>query len=208
VISRQFLIEADIGKSKSKKVFEDKVMTLMGNNPGVFNQALMELGALICTPKNPKCIVCPVQNLCMAYKKNRVYDFPVKEKKNALHKECYVVPVIKRGQSYWVEKRAEDVLLGNLWGLPMIDQKAWKKHYSLPIKSHKLEIVSHRFTHKIWELHPLVIPYKAIDEEWFNKIVHHGQSISGNFMTMEEINHIAIGTAFKKVIKLLIKFNE
>ncbi len=208
ILSRQFLIEEDISKVKSKKIFENKVMTLMNHNPSSFNQALMELGALICTPKNSKCMVCPIQNMCMGYKENRVYEFPIKEKKNVVDKEYYIVPVIKSKSSYWFEQRATDVLLGNLWGFPMISKTQWEKNYAIKIKTLKLPTVSHRFTHKIWEIYPLIITSNDINTEYFNKITHNHQSISGAFMTLDEIHHIPIATAFKKIIKLLIKSTE
>lgn len=208
ILSRQFLIEEDISKPKSKKTFENKVMTLMGNNPSEFNQALMELGALICTPKNPKCMVCPIQEICMGYKENRIYEFPINEKKTTINKESYVVPIIQKNSSYWVVKRAPDVLLGNLWGFPMIDQTEWEKNYALNSKIVKLTTVSHRFTHRIWEMCPVIISYKEISTECFNQIAHNSHNLSGNFMNLDEMGHIPIATAFKKIIKLLIKFNE
>lgn len=208
ILSRQFLIKEDISKAKSKIVFESKVKALMGKNPSEFNQALMELGALICTPRNPKCVVCPVQEICMGYKVNKIYEFPINEKKSMINKEYYVVPIIKKDSSYWIEKRSPDVLLGNLWGFPMVDQMEWEKRYLFSDKQVKLTTVSHRFTHRIWEMCPLIISYEDISTEYFNQIAHNSHNILGSFMTLDEMSHIPIATAFKKIIKLLIKFNE
>ena len=68
VLSRVLNIDADIALPKTKKIFEDAVMMLIDpNNTSAFNQGLMELGALICTPTSPKCLLCPVRDYCTAF---------------------------------------------------------------------------------------------------------------------------------------------
>jgi len=67
VLSRILLIEEDIAKPKTKKIFERAVMELIDKeDPSSFNQGLMELGAVICTPTKPKCLLCPVREYCTA----------------------------------------------------------------------------------------------------------------------------------------------
>ena len=68
VLSRLLLIKEDIAKPKTKKIFEEAVMELIDeDNPSAFNQGLMELGAVICTPTKPKCLLCPVREYCTAF---------------------------------------------------------------------------------------------------------------------------------------------
>lgn len=82
VLSRILLIEEDIGKAKSRTLFEKAVRELISKeDPSSFNQALMELGALICTPKSPACLICPVHEHCRAFEQGRQRELPVKEKK-------------------------------------------------------------------------------------------------------------------------------
>ena len=61
VYSRLFNMDADISDAKSKKIFEEKVFDTLPEDRRHYNQALMELGATICTPKSPKCMACPIQ---------------------------------------------------------------------------------------------------------------------------------------------------
>lgn len=81
VYSRLFDIEEDIAKASSFKTFFDLGKELMiDSEPGTFNQAVMELGATICTPKNPKCMECPIDAHCLAKEKKKQEQLPVKSK--------------------------------------------------------------------------------------------------------------------------------
>ena len=83
VISRIFGIKDNIvdsmGRKRFKKIADDIIDPL---NPGEFNQAIMEFGALHCTPVNPKCTDCPLKQDCYAYLNNLQKEFPIKRKKN------------------------------------------------------------------------------------------------------------------------------
>ncbi|MBU1370164.1 MAG: A/G-specific adenine glycosylase [Bacteroidetes bacterium] len=82
VLSRLFAIDDPIDTSKGRKVFQEVATSLLAvERPGDYNQALMEFGALQCTPKNPDCPNCPLQNHCLAFAEKRVQDFPVKQGK-------------------------------------------------------------------------------------------------------------------------------
>lgn len=68
VLSRILSVWDDIAKPKTRKVFEEIVREIISvENPSYFNQGLMELGALICIPKNPSCLLCPVREHCRGY---------------------------------------------------------------------------------------------------------------------------------------------
>ena len=68
VFSRILMLTKILLKLKTRKTFEGAVRMLISHeNPSAFNQALMELGALICTPGKPACLLCPVQNHCLAF---------------------------------------------------------------------------------------------------------------------------------------------
>ena len=82
VLSRVFGLEHDIALTKSAVVFEQKANELITrDNPGEFNQAIMDFGAIQCTPGNPSCAICPVNNICFAFNNGRQHSLPVKSKK-------------------------------------------------------------------------------------------------------------------------------
>ena len=68
VLSRILWIEDDIAKPATRKIFEEAVRKMISQeNPSYFNQALMELGAMVCTPTSPSCLLCPVREHCIAF---------------------------------------------------------------------------------------------------------------------------------------------
>jgi A/G-specific adenine glycosylase len=73
VAARLFMIKGEVTEKEAKKRLEPYLPQV---NSGDFNEALMELGATICTPKNPKCLFCPVNTYCKAYQKGQVDKFP------------------------------------------------------------------------------------------------------------------------------------
>lgn len=80
VVSRLFGIEADISRASSRKVFVDILKEMIpSEDPGTFNQAMMEYGATVCKP-SPNCEDCVLREGCFAFNKNRIQDFPVKTK--------------------------------------------------------------------------------------------------------------------------------
>ena len=130
VYSRLFCIEDDIADPKSRKIFEQKVReTISHERPGDFNQALMDLGATICTPTSPKIEIDPLKDLYEAYKQNRLEDFPVKKKKTKTVHLFYTGLAIQNTKGeYLLEKRPREGLLANMWTFPLIEND--KKHYA------------------------------------------------------------------------------
>src|SRR5690606_21544136 len=96
VISRFFLIEDDIAKPATRVRIERIVRQLIPEGrAGDFNQALMELGALVCTPKNPYCLICPVMEHCAGRLAGRETELPVKSKAKAPRREYRAVALIE-----------------------------------------------------------------------------------------------------------------
>lgn len=164
VISRILKIEDDIAQQKTKKLVESYVRELISeDDPASFNQAIMELGALVCTPKSPACLLCPVQEYCLAFAEGIEEDLPVKSKAKKQKTIPYVSLLIKNENSeYVIEKRAEKGLLAGLWQFPMvpISEIGWDhvenwvlSEYGLEIKlNEKKGELKHVFSHIIWEL--------------------------------------------------------
>ena len=75
VFARLFLMDAPINDAKSAKLFQQQADALLDpNEPGFFNQAMMELGAVLCRPQSPACLVCPVNGFCEAFEATRQAD--------------------------------------------------------------------------------------------------------------------------------------
>lgn len=121
VVSRLFCIEADIAKASNRTIFDEAMRKIISQTqPGDFNQAMMDLGSSICTPTNPQCEVCPIQQYCQAYQKNRQAEFPVKSKKQKPKDVYYVAGIIEnQQQEIFLKKRSEIGLLANMWLFPL-----------------------------------------------------------------------------------------
>lgn len=87
-------------------------------NPGEFNEALMELGALVCSPKNPACGRCPVTRLCLARQKNLQTRIPIKSRKTLIQKKEAALAVIRNRGRVLICQHRDRSLWKGLWGFP------------------------------------------------------------------------------------------
>src|SRR5699024_8970885 len=122
VLSRVLNISDDISENRVKKQFEAYAKELISReDPASFNQAVMELGALICTPKEPMCMLCPIQEHCQAFKAGTQTELPVKKKAKKQKRIPYAALLIHvPNNKIIIEKRPETGLLANLWQFPMV----------------------------------------------------------------------------------------
>lgn len=125
VLSRYFLLEEDIAKPSTRVGIEKLAQALIPEGAaGDFNQALMELGATICTPKAAHCLPCPVMEHCGARLAGRVDELPVKAKAKPPRPERRAVALVAGEGEYagrvLVRQRPADGLLARLWELPHV----------------------------------------------------------------------------------------
>lgn len=121
VLSRLYLVEIPVNQvtTKGHGAFKTMAAALMGEaDPACFNQAVMELGALVCTPQNPLCETCPIAMHCSAFLGGRVSDFPVRVKKKKVPTHPISVGVVEKEGRYLITRRAPEGLLGGLWEFP------------------------------------------------------------------------------------------
>jgi A/G-specific adenine glycosylase len=88
------------------------------SNPGIFNQAVMELGALVCRPLNPACDECPLARDCAAFAADQVGMFPIRNTRRDVPKQKIAVGVVSDGNRVLITRRAEKGMLGGLWEFP------------------------------------------------------------------------------------------
>lgn len=112
VLARYYGIETDIATGKAKKQFEALADELIPQqNPGEFNQAMMDFGARLCVPQNPDCANCPLNSTCFAFQKGLVKDLPVKINKTKVKERSLHYFVIRCGKNWVWKKRAS----GDIW---------------------------------------------------------------------------------------------
>ncbi len=86
-----------------------------------FNQSLMELGALVCTPQQPRCLICPVRQLCVAFRDNRVGELPNLGKRPTATARRFAAFVVERNGRFLVRQRSAGVVNAHLWEFPNIE---------------------------------------------------------------------------------------
>jgi A/G-specific adenine glycosylase len=86
-----------------------------------FNQSVMELGALICTPRSPQCASCPVQKNCVAFRTNRVEELPAIEKRQAATRRKFAAFIVEKDERWLVQQRPTGVVNAHLWEFPNVE---------------------------------------------------------------------------------------
>ncbi len=165
-LSRFFGISIPINTNSAHRQFKKKATELMDyDNPGEFNQAMMEFGAIQCKPKNPLCLECPFKYDCVAHKNQKIDFLPVKKKNTKLKIRYLNYFVIQdKKQKILLEKRKEKDIWKNLFQFPLIElSKPYtkkeellfqiKSKYNFKIKFEKLELwnsapLIHKLSHQ------------------------------------------------------------
>jgi len=210
VLSRILVIWDDIAKPASRKKFEAAVREIISHeNPSYFNQALMELGALICTPTSPSCLLCPVREHCQAYMNGVESDLPVKTKKKKQRPVELVAAVLEDDQNrILIRKRPESGLLANLWEFPNVEvtkeYRSEKEQFvdyiqeQYPVEltlEQMIGRIEHVFSHLIWNIHV----YKG---HLTGEIV---ETSTLKLISIEEIEKFAFPVSHQKILKQFLE---
>ena len=122
VLARYFGVEEPINSSKGKKLFLELANDLLDqSHPGLYNQAVMEFGAIQCKPKNPDCAICVLRLGCHALKAGSVDLLPVKLKSKASRNRYFNYFVVADGDGLLMSKRGKGDIWENLHELPLIE---------------------------------------------------------------------------------------
>ena len=158
-----------------------------------YASAIMDLGALVCTPQHPNCAVCPWQKICVASFKNLTEKIPLLHKPEKKIKNGYVYIIQNEEGNYYIEKRTKKGLLNGLYEFPWQDNDT---HYPLfPADDWRIlpQVVSHTFTHFHLTLKVVRLTLKTPD----------CPLKTGNFVALKAFKKYPFSTLMKKVAKLL-----
>ncbi|MGX7176790.1 A/G-specific adenine glycosylase [Enterococcus saigonensis] len=225
VISRLYGIDADIAKPASRNVFDAVLRQLIPvEAPGDFNQALMDLGSGVCTPKKPVCTNCPLKNFCFAYQTQQQDRFPVKTKA-AKPKDVYYFSVAITNEigEYLLVQRPDEGLLAKMWTFPLVEvnrevfeaaQKNFAKEETLNLFSVAEELtlpanlpqnvvwqkrhlgeIRHIFSHLKWH----VLLFYGVAQPDFVK------PLKGHFVPFNEFSNYVFPKPQQKLVELLEK---
>lgn len=116
VLARYFGIETPFDTTAGKKEFQQLAQQLLDtSDSAAYNQAIMDLGATVCTPQQPKCDICPLQKNCVAYKQDMITLLPVRSKKQTVTKRHFNYILFTTANALWLHKRTGKDIWQNLY---------------------------------------------------------------------------------------------
>jgi A/G-specific adenine glycosylase len=199
VISRIYGNMLDITTKEAKEAITKMVESLLPiNQTGVFNQALMEIGATICIPNGkPNCAVCPVKEDCFAFLNQKTNEIPVKSKKKARLIQPLTVLLVKVKNGWLLHKRTNKGLLANLWEFPNLAKNASMQEVNdylsnLSIQATNIEPTKdakHVFTHIEWHMKTFMIDGNLSDELPNNFQIVTNKQIKEDFSIASAFSH-------------------
>lgn len=175
VLSRYLNIDKDMRIESNKKELNRINQSYIEQaTPHIYTQAMMELGATICKPKQPKCDMCPIQEHCMAFELGNQSERPILSKLKDKKEINYVTLIIKDETSIYLYKRTEE-LLKNMYVYPQFESESiYQVIEALESQGinievmHHLGLYKHVFTHMIWhmDVYEVRLLNEAYDPTW------------------------------------------
>ncbi len=178
------------------------------------NQSLMELGALICTPRDPKCNACPVSKHCFAFKNQRVDEFPNLDKRPAATARRFAAFVVENRGKILVRQRPEGVVNAHLWEFPNIElngeplnEAARKLLGFVPKRLDSLCTIKHsitryRITVEAFRVEAPVSKPARKAEAGTNAPIWKS-ALQARWLTLSELHKLSFPSAHKKILKSL-----
>jgi A/G-specific adenine glycosylase len=157
-------------------------------NPGDFTQAMMDLGATICRPRNPHCARCPWSDLCKARASGDPHAFPAPKDKLPRPQRCGTAWWIERNGSVWLVRRPANGMLGGMAALPGTEWTANQKR-----EIHAVGTVRHVFTHFALDLQ-VALRSEPVGDGWWAPI--------------DQLESAGLPTLYRKVVDLILATRE
>jgi A/G-specific adenine glycosylase len=163
----------------------------------------MELGALICTPRNPQCLICPVKKLCIAFKENRAEELPNLGKREAATARHFIAFVVEHKGKFLVRQRPAGIVNAHLWEFPNIETNGGKKDVQ--------EIFDSAFDFKAAKFQPLgtikhsITRYRMTLEAFHVRLKNSPKKLAGVWLPPKEFDSLAFSSAHKKLASFAAK---
>lgn len=129
VLSRYFGIDVPVDSTEGKKLFAVLAQEMLDvSRPSLYNQAIMDFGAVQCTPQAPSCLFCPLSETCRALREGKVRQLPVKRHKTKMQDRFFNYIYVRMGAYTFIHKRTGDDIWKNLYELPLIEtEREWSE---------------------------------------------------------------------------------
>ena len=215
VLSRYYGIDDDVRSTKTKNTIQDYADELIPDDrPGDFNQALMELGATVCTPSSPDCPNCPLQDSCVAFKTARTEEIPYKSPaKKRPHHQIGVGIIVDEKEQVLIALRPEDAMLGGMWEFPGGKQEDGEEMEETVIRELKEELgVEVEITKPFMKLDHAYSHFKITMHAYLCEIKHGtpepDSSQEIRWISIEELEDYPFPKANRKLTDKLMNLNK
>jgi A/G-specific adenine glycosylase len=204
-----------VSRAKDTKVAKEKASSSQPSRPSrdtgscsQLNQSLMELGALVCTPRNPQCGICPVKKLCVAFKEGRTGELPNLGKREAATAKRFIAFVIEQHGKFLVRQRPAGVVNAHLWEFPNVEAGARPcEPQQVVAEFNKLVVTGPRPV----KLTPLctvkhsITRYRMTLEAFHVRLNKSPRKLAGVWLSVKEFDSIAFASAHKKLASAAAK---
>jgi len=166
VLTRALGFAGDLSSSsEEKRLWAEAEALLPAGDVDIYTQGLMDLGATVCSTRQPACLLCPLASVCVACAAGTPERFPVKTKRVKRGRRQHALLWLRRGEQLLLQQRPEKGVWAGLWSLPEFEsaQVLQERVATWPGQGEWLPVIEHALTHFVWTLQPLVwtLPARA-----------------------------------------------
>ena len=215
-LARCYAVEGWPGKKPVENALWDIAETnTPANGVERYNQAMMDMGAMICTRSKPKCELCPVATICQAKASGRQADFPGKKPKKTLPEKNTWFAIFQRGDEVWLEQRPQSGIWGGLWCFPQHDTDALEALINARLGSAGTTAESHivaqeqltAFRHTFSHYHLDIVPIHFTLSDKSNIVSpltdEQGESRTGQWYSLTNPAKIGLAAPVQKILDSL-----
>lgn len=213
VLSRWLGIDTPIDSAVGKKIFAEAAQELLDkSSPSLYNQAIMDFGALQCTPSSPDCFSCPLADSCVALQQGKVEMLPVKRNKTKVTDRYFNYIYVRMGDYTYIGKRQGDDIWKNLYELPLIetDKEFSEKDEELFEKLEelfgKVEGLSVRLVRKGVKH---VLSHRVIHANFYEVVLPEGREVLKGYqkVLVEDLHKFAVPNLVSRFFSLILEPN-
>ena len=202
VITRFLGSDLPIDKGTTRKTFQSLLNEWIPMHaPADFNQAMMELGATVCTPKNTKCTDCPLAANCTAFNEQTVSSFPVKASKTKVEPLFLYYAAIETQYGFMVKKRPESGVWAGLYDFPFLESKVALTEEEVLLEFQKRFPSTQNARWKKDNFYTHVLSHRKISAQFFNCLCRNMSDENYAPKTSEELLSTGISALLMKYVK-------
>ena len=210
ILARLTATSLDPRRPPGSRAVDALAQALLCEPPSEHNQAVMELGALVCTPRKPACTGCPLAAVCRGRASGTPEAFPVRAPRKPVPHVDVAIGIVRQGARFFIDQRPTDGMLGGLWEFPggkleagetphealvreLVEEFAMEVVVGAPLPS-----VRHAYTHLRVTLHPYVCDFSSMRPE-------AGEGRPWRWASLAELSEVAMPRANRHVLALLVQ---